>query len=66
MWTVVYITSTQEQALRLKELLAREGILVNLRPLGPDSSKVSLGYEILVLESEAEEAYEILNSSFVR
>ncbi|WP_406676680.1 glutamate decarboxylase [Moorella sp. ACPs] len=66
MWTVIYIASNRKQALRLKEILTREGIMVNLRPIGSCQMEDLAGYELLVPESEAEEANEILNTALVR
>lgn len=63
MWTVIYIAPNRIIAEQLKELLATEGILVNLRPMGIPHLGDSASVEILVLESEAEEASEILNNS---
>ncbi|GEA13818.1 MAG: hypothetical protein PWR22_1652 [Moorella sp. (in: firmicutes)] len=66
MWTVIYIASNRKQALRLKEILTGEGIMVNLRPIGSCQMEDLAGYELLVPESEAEEANEILNTALVR
>ncbi|CEP65999.1 Uncharacterized [Moorella glycerini] len=66
MWTVIYIAANRKQALRLKEVLTQEGIMVNLRPIGSCQMEDLAGYELLVPESEAEEANEILNTALVR
>ncbi|MCG0278082.1 MAG: glutamate decarboxylase [Thermanaeromonas sp.] len=66
MWTVVYIASSEKAATRLKEILTREGLLVKLRPVGTSHGENLGGYEILVPESEAEEAHEILSSALSR
>lgn len=59
MWTVVYIAANRTQAEVLKNMLCSEGILANMRPAG--ISALGDGeYEILVLESEADEAHLIL------
>ncbi|MBC7341814.1 MAG: glutamate decarboxylase [Clostridia bacterium] len=62
MWTVVYIAANTKIAENLKEILTREGLMVKLRPVGglalPQAS-----VEILVPESEAEEANEIINAA---
>ncbi|KUO49015.1 MAG: glutamate decarboxylase [Desulfitibacter sp. BRH_c19] len=62
MWTVVYIAQNKTRAEKLKDALIAEGLLVNLRGLGNDSDNVSKAVEILVPESEAEEAHEIINN----
>lgn len=60
MWTVVYMASNKKTADRLKDLLMREGFLVRLREISKICSRKHNVYEILVLESEAEEAQNIL------
>lgn len=58
MWTVIYIATNRQQAEMFKAILTEEGILVDIRP-----TKVSAPegmYEILVLESEADEAHAII------
>jgi hypothetical protein len=58
MWVVVSIMKDRAAALRAQEILQKEGLLVELRPV---ARKKGTGiYEILVLESEALEAREIL------
>ncbi|GAW91159.1 glutamate decarboxylase [Calderihabitans maritimus] len=60
MWTVVYIAPNRRVAEKVKEVLTREGLLVNLRPVG--SAQVKGGsVEVLVPESEVEEAHEIIS-----
>jgi len=62
LWTVVYIAPNKQRAEKLKEALTREGLLVNLRGLGNDPDNMSRAVELLVPESEAEEAHEIINN----
>ena len=64
MWTVVYIASNKTQAEMLKNLLSNEGILANARPVGISSLGDGV-YEILVLESEADEAHAIFCQNMV-
>ena len=64
MWTVVYIASNRTQAEMLKNLLCNEGILANTRPAGISMLGDGI-YEIMVLESEANEAHTILCQSVV-
>lgn len=59
MWTVVYIAANRSQSDNIKKLLCQEGILADARPAGVPMTGDGL-YEILVLESEAEEATSIL------
>ena len=60
MWTAIYIATNRAQAETLKNLLCNEGILANTRPAGVVSMLGDGMYEVLVLESEAAEAHEIL------
>ena len=64
MWTVVYIASNRAQAEMLKNLLCNEGILANARPAGISSLGDGL-YEIMVIESEADEAHAILCQNII-
>lgn len=59
MWTVVYITNNKTQAERLKAVLGEEGILAQIRAVGLSNTGEGI-HEILVLESEAEEAHSII------
>ncbi len=58
MWTVIYIANNKAQAEALKTILTEEGILADIRP----ASKVQTDgmQEILVLESEADEAHAVI------
>ncbi|MFO7173598.1 MAG: glutamate decarboxylase [Bacillota bacterium] len=58
MWKVIYVASSQEVAARLRDALAREGLLVRLRPVG--GTEGSGPVEILVPRAEARDAYEVL------
>ena len=59
MWVVISITKDKAAAEKVKEFLDKEGILVDLRPI--TKKKEAGTYEILVLESEALEARDILS-----
>lgn len=61
MWTVIYIAPNKKEAERIQKVLSAEGLLVKLRSLGSDQQKNSRSVEILVPESEASEALEIIN-----
>ena len=63
MWTVVYIAPNKTIAEMLKEVLTNEGVLVMLRPIGLPHMGETGSVEILVPESEVDEAMEILNST---
>ena len=62
MWTVVYIAPNKREADRLKMLLAAEGFLVKLRIIGLTQANDTCSVEILVPESEVDEAMEIINT----
>lgn len=63
MWTVVYIAPNRATAEMLKEVLTNEGLLVMLRSAGVPHLGDSGSVEILVPESEVEEAHEILSNA---
>lgn len=60
MWKVVYIARSKPVAEKLQTQLQNEGVLVKIRPLGNEAT--SSQYEVLVPESEVEEAQEVLNT----
>lgn len=64
MWTVVYIAPNRSIAEMLKELLESAGILPMLRPMGVPHMGSAASVEILVPESEVDEANEIIATSF--
>jgi hypothetical protein len=63
MWTVVYIAPSRTIAESLQNVLSSEGLLVMLRNIGLPHVGDSSAVEILVPESEVDEAMEILNSN---
>ncbi|MBP2642810.1 MAG: hypothetical protein H6Q67_697 [Firmicutes bacterium] len=65
MWTVVYIAANRTQAETMKDVLCEEGILANIRPAGFSMQGDGM-YEVMVLESEADEAHAILCQFVVR
>jgi hypothetical protein len=60
MWVVVTLAKSKESARTIESMLSSEGILVKVKPLYKNVSEDENYYEIHVLESEAEEAREIL------
>ena len=64
MWTVVYIAPNRVIADQYKALLEMEGILVMVRPAGAPHLGAAGPVEVLVAESEAREAAEILTMSY--
>ncbi len=63
MWTVVYIAPNKSVAETLQDILGNEGLLVMLRAIGLPHIGDSSAVEILVPESEVDEALEILNTA---
>lgn len=68
MWKVVYIAPNRSVAETLRDLLDGEGILATLRPLGgfskgSSSSQERGSFELLVPESELEEATDVLSDA---
>jgi hypothetical protein len=60
MWTVIYIATNRVHAEKIKDILCSEGILANTKATGAAAANGDGAYEILVLESEANEANEII------
>ena len=60
MWLVVGMASSKKTAQEMQQALEGEGILVKLRNLSSKAKDGRDTYEILVLESEAGQAREIL------
>jgi len=58
MWIVVAMPTDQILAAKMQQTLEVEGLLVKLKKVSGDS--ISTTYEVLVLESEADSAREIL------
>lgn len=56
MWTVVFVARNRTMAEMLKGILEQEGMLVNLRSIGIPHMGDACNFEILVPESEAEDA----------
>jgi hypothetical protein len=59
MWTVIHIAANRAQAEMLKGLLESEGLMADIRPTGISILGDGL-FEVMVLESEIEEARDIL------
>jgi hypothetical protein len=61
MWTVIYIMSNRSYAETIKQALLDEGFLAMIRAAGSSQGDENGPVEILVLESEAEEASQIIS-----
>lgn len=60
MWTVVYMAQNKEIVVKLQEILEKEGLLVKTRPISKNKNNNDNYYEVLVPESEVEEAHSII------
>lgn len=60
MWTVVYLAKNKRIADKVSELMTNEGVLVRQQPVSKNTGDEDSYFEILVLESEVEEAHNIL------
>ncbi len=60
MWTVVYLAKNKRMADKISSLMSQEGVLVKVQPVSKNTGDEDSYYEILVLESEVEEAHNIL------
>ena len=60
MWTVIHIAANRAQADMVRSLLESEGLMSDIRPAGISMLGDGL-FEVMALESEAEEAREILS-----
>ena len=56
MWTVVYMAQNKEDADSIGKVLEEKGLLI----MGENNDEGELCYEILVPESEVNEAHEII------
>lgn len=65
MWAVVYLAADRDDAEDVKNRLQAEGFLVMLRAVGAPQLSQQAALEIMVPESEAEEALEFLTQSRV-
>lgn len=62
MWTVVYISPNKKEAQKIEKILTAEGLMVKLRAIGLPQDNSACPVEILVPESEVDEALEIINN----
>lgn len=65
MWTVVYVAPTRSVAERLRDVMQKEGLLPMLRSISAEDAE-DRSVEILVPESEAEEASQLLGKVWAR
>ena len=60
MWQVAYIAQTKEMAEKIRGLLQEAGLLVKVRGVNQSATQQVGCYEILVPESELDEAHGII------
>ncbi len=60
MWTVVYIAKNMEIAEQIRALLEKDGMLVKIRPIVKKADITDTSCEILVPESEVEQAHGLI------
>ena len=60
MWMVVFVAQSLETAEKIKELIMSSGLLVKVRAIGGSNDEKYGCYEILVPESELDEAHSII------
>ncbi len=58
MWTVVYMTQSEEKVVKVTGLLKENGIIYKLKPVGNDSHNIC--FEVLVVETEINEAHKLI------
>ena len=61
MWTVIHVAHQEEEAQKIQEKLNNEGFLVKLRKIGKLDDAM---FELLVPESEADEAHSVINNQY--
>ena len=63
MWTVIYMVQSMADAENLKMLLENANVLVKIRPVSKAAEGEANAYEILIPETEKEEAHKIIIGS---
>ena len=65
MWKTIYIASDITLANRLKQTLRKKGIKATLNKLEVKQEELNGNIEILVLQSEAKEAFYFINEALI-
>lgn len=60
MWTVVYLAQNEDMAAKLKGMLEAGGLLAMVRSIAKSAEGDGAGFEVLVPESEVEDAHNII------
>lgn len=61
MWTVVYVAQSRQETEKIQSALSNQGVLVKIRQIGKEKDGHGL-FEILVPQTEVDDAYTILTS----
>ncbi len=61
MWTVIYVAHQEEEAQIVQDKLNSEGFLVKIKQIGKMDDTM---FELLVPESEADEAHSVINNVY--
>lgn len=59
-WTVVYIAKSMAIAEQIREMLENDGMLVKIRPIAKNADNADSSCEVLVPESEVEQAHGLI------
>lgn len=65
MWTVIYLAPDKQKAEEIKQHLQKEGFLVMLRSVGTQEFNELSAVEVLVPETEAQEAQDLIATSWI-
>lgn len=65
MWTVIYLAPDKEKAEEIKQHLQEEGFLVMLRSAGTQEVDELSTVEVLVPETEAQEAQDLITTTWI-
>lgn len=60
MWTVVYIAKSMQIAEQIRGILEADGMLVKIRPIAKGAENAAGSCEVLVPESEVEQAHGLI------
>lgn len=60
MWTVVYIAKSMEIAKQIRVKLEQDGLIVKIRPIAKKADNADSSCEVLVPESEVEQAHGLI------
>ena len=65
MWTVVYMTQEEENANKVVSILEKNNLIYKIRPVGETEDEENVCYEVLVPETEINEAHKIIIDNYL-